>query len=185
MGREELREIAVRGCLEDREIAAVDDVAAPRRELFHQPTEMGVQLGGASGEVDGGDPAPVDRLEAELHRLLRHGLAPIRTRVDVAMAAGLVAELAHVDLKDLDALRPERPDAGGGQRLVDLAGEGERAEEGALRRGAGHRRTGGGERWQEARHHIPIFLATLRIWTPWTSDAPPRIAAATCTASVI
>ena len=33
--------------------------------------------------------------------------------------------------------------------------------------------------------YIPTLSATLRIWTPWTRLAPPRIAQATCTASVI
>ena len=33
--------------------------------------------------------------------------------------------------------------------------------------------------------YIPTLSATLRICTPWTRLAPPRIAHATCTASVI
>ena len=32
-------------------------------------------------------------------------------------------------------------------------------------------------------HHIPSESATFLIWTPWTSAAPPLMAAATCTAS--
>ena len=33
-------------------------------------------------------------------------------------------------------------------------------------------------------HHIPSESATFLIWTPWTSAAPPLMAAATWTASV-
>ena len=40
------------------------------------------------------------------------------------------------------------------------------------------------ERGTPARH-IPTRSAWLRICTPWTSEAPPRMADATCTASVI
>ena len=43
----------------------------------------------------------------------------------------------------------------------------------------------GGARSRRRHYAIPACRACSRIWTPWTSDAPPRMAAATCTASVI
>ena len=85
---------------------------------------MGVQLGRAAGDVHHRDRRALQRREAELHRLAGHHLAPVGARVDVAMAAGLVAELADVHLEDRDLPRAERvePDLAEGI-LEDLEDE--------------------------------------------------------------
>src|SRR5690606_27334554 len=142
----------------------------------------------------------------------------VRPRVDVAVAARHVAELADVDLDDLErrgaeALAPAR----GGEvgREVARAGgaaEGDGVEDAQLGRGRRQRRAAGAEARRGARPlgdgedgerghggaertcagagagrraHIVWAFAWSIIWRPWTSEAPPRMAQATWTASVI
>ena len=69
--------------------------------------KSGIQFRGTAGDVHGGNVGALQRHQAPLHGLASHYLAPVRTGVDVAVLAGLVAELAYVDLED--------GDPGGGQ----------------------------------------------------------------------
>jgi len=92
---------------------------------------MRVQLGGAAGDVHDAGVGLAEGSEAKLDRLAAHHLGgAIRTRVDMAVLAGHVAELADVDLEDLD---PGGAQAGGKvferqalQRVQLLARRGER-----------------------------------------------------------
>ncbi len=74
-----------------------------------------------------------------------------------------------------------------GEHLVE--GRGAAALEGGHLGGRGGERVAAGLEGEdrEGPHaaYIPTLSATLRICTPWTRLAPPRIAQATCTASVI
>ena len=69
---------------------------------------MGVQFRRPAGQVDEADSRRPEGSEAILHGFPAHHLGAIRSRVNMTMGAGLVAELAHIDLEDLDALRPQR-----------------------------------------------------------------------------
>src|SRR5579883_621148 len=99
---EELGEVAAARGLDHREVAAIDDVAAERARLLDEPAKVRVQFRGAAGDVDNRNRSARQRGDTKLHRLARHLLAAIGARVDVTVFAGLVAELADVDLKDFD-----------------------------------------------------------------------------------
>ena len=104
---------------------------------------------------------------------LRHRLPPVGAGIDVAMRAGLVAELSDVDLQHFDSWRS--PEAVG-RAPEDLV---ERRRAGACERPfvARPSRPGDGElTGGTARPYIPTFCAMFRICTPWTREAPPRIA---------
>ena len=198
---EERRQVGLRRQAEHGEVAAVEHVTAEPRAPFDEPAEMRVELRRAAGDVDRRDGRPPQHFDALRHRLAGHDLPPVGTRVDVAVHAGLVAELADVDLQDLDAGRTQ----GGQTAFVERLGEFARQREAAQRRqllarrrqrkaprrerpGSRGRRPGRRGRYPRRvvrRRHIPTRFAWLRICTPWTSEAPPRMADATCTASVI
>ncbi len=119
---------------------------------------------------------------AAVHHLVR----PVRSGVDVTVPARHVAELAEVDLEDLDGAGAQGVTAGRRERAREVSpvrrpGQVYRLHRGDLHRRSGQRSAPGVER----QDHIDAFFACSSIWIPWTSEAPPRIAAATCTASVI
>ena len=134
------------------------------------------------------------------HRLVRHLLAAIRTSIDVAVATRLVANLAEVELEHVDGGRVQRTQGGLHERGLEARGR-ERAGQGRqLHRRVGKRGAARLERGQWTSHafmrscvhgegrglaHIETSFTTFLIWMPCTSDAPPRMAAATWTASVI
>ena len=101
--REPAGQVAARAGEQNREIAAVDDALAARHAFVHQVAEVRVELGRAAGDVDRGRRGAVERGEAQVDRLAAHHLGgAVGPGVDVAMAAGHVAQLADVDLEDLE-----------------------------------------------------------------------------------
>src|SRR5690242_6725818 len=97
----------------------------------------------------------------------------------MAMAARLVAQLADIDLKDGDPCCRKRREAGLGQRLNECLARRVVVQDPQLRRRVCQWMRQAGEA------HMLTLAAALRICRPCTSDAPPRIADATCTASLI
>ena len=100
VSREELRQVAVLFAgSDDGQIASVDDVGANSAALFDKPAEVGIHFGGATGEVDGGDLVDADELESPLEDLFGHYFVfAVGTGIDVAVAAGLIAEFSEVEL---------------------------------------------------------------------------------------
>jgi hypothetical protein len=136
---QERHEVVLRRQLEHRQVAAVDHVPAARLAFLHEPPEIRVQLGRPAGDVHDGNGRPVERVEAQLHRVARHYFAAIRPGVHVTVTARLVAQLPHIDLKDLDGTGEQRSIAGARHGLVELAGERQRAEACRLDPGGGER----------------------------------------------
>jgi len=73
---------------------------------------------GAAGDVHDRDVGLGQGREAQLGRVVRHDLAPVRSSVNVAVVAGLVAELADVDLKYGDARRAQGVETDGAHLLL-------------------------------------------------------------------
>jgi len=122
------------------------------------------------------------KLDDLLGYLPGHDFRAVRAGIDVAVRAGLVTELAHVDLQHLDPIdRVQGRQVVTGQHFVEIRRSG-LLQHFELTLGRGQRVP---HLDQAGQSHIPSFLATLRICTPCTSDAPPRMALDTCTASVI
>ena len=167
-----------------------------------------MQLGRAARDVDGMRAAAPDGGDHLVDDGVRHHrVGPVRTRVHVAVAARHVAQLAEIHLEDLQARRPQpRPGVAVELDAPAVARERHRGQHLELARRRGERRLAPGEAQRGARrrlvvlqvggdflekygdarvHYMPSFFAPSRICMPCTSDAPPRIATATCSASVI
>ena len=160
----------------------------PRRgRLVHEVPEVRVQLGRPARQVDRVRARPVEGREARLRRrAVHHLVGPVGPGVDVAVPARHVAELPEVDLEDLDRARAQGVPAGRRESAREVSpvrgpGQVHRLHRGDLHLRDGQRRAPG----VEGQDHIDAFFACSSIWIPWTSEAPPRIAAVTCTASVI
>lgn len=158
-----------------------------------------MQLGRAAGDIERRDRTRAEHGERRAQRRIAHRLAALGAGIDVAVRAGLVADLADIELQDLDAAGDERLRAGVPDVLVEAPAERidqrDALQVPALLGRRGQRRAAPQQRRLQRDHgqarrggavgvHIPISAALLRICTPWTMEAPPRIAAATCTASV-
>src|SRR5436309_9489151 len=87
-------------------------VTAEASRLFDQPSEIRVYFRSSSGDVHGRYVGLCQSLNTGLSRLARHDLEAIRACVYVTVPAGLIAELADVDLKNGDAGGIERVQAG-------------------------------------------------------------------------
>jgi hypothetical protein len=83
------------------EVAAVDHGLAQRARFAHQGTEMRIHLRRTTGKVDGMDGRRVgQQLQQAFNRGRLHDLGALGSRFHVAVMAGQVAKLAHVDLQD-------------------------------------------------------------------------------------
>ena len=121
IGREEVGEIGMRLEQQDAQIAAIHHVAPERAGAFHYPAEARIQLGCAAGDVHDRDIGLFQGGHAQLGGLARHLLGAVGPGIDMAMAAGLVAELADIDLEHTDAGGAQRRDAGVGEAIVEAA----------------------------------------------------------------
>jgi hypothetical protein len=74
-------------------------MSAEETGLRDEIPERGVELRRAAGDVQCGETKASQCLHDLLHRLAGHDLCPGRAGVDMAMLAGLVAELADVHLE--------------------------------------------------------------------------------------
>ena len=99
---QERREVLLRRELQHGQVASIDHVPATGAALRHEPTEVRIQLRRPARDVHGWDRRLLQRRETERHRFAAHHFAAIRAGIDVTVAARLVAELADVDLEDLD-----------------------------------------------------------------------------------
>src|SRR5688572_32611634 len=76
--------------------------------LFNQPAKIGVEFRRATRDIDYGNVGLSKRADAVLRRFSGHVFRPVRPRIDMTVAAGLIAELADIDLKDRDSGRAKR-----------------------------------------------------------------------------
>ena len=192
-------EVFVAGQEQHREVAPVDDVFAPVEARVDQAPEVRVQLRRAAREVHGVRLGAVERRQTGVHGVGVHLLTgPVRPRVDMAMPTGHVAELAEVHLEVLEPRRTQHIEPRRGDPRVEVeGGDGQGIEHPELLGRSGQREAAPCERGRALRTrvealqvgidepHMPFLRTCSSIWVPCTSEAPPRIAQATCTASVI
>ena len=103
------------GLFEDGQVAAVDHTQAARARGDHEAPEIAVQLGGASGQVEGGDlRTGVEKIDGGVHGLIRHFLLSFRPRVYMAVHAALIAAVTQIHLQRFDraALQARKIGAG-------------------------------------------------------------------------
>ena len=75
-----------------------------RRQRFqplHEVAEIGDHLRCAAGEVDRWDVGLRQPINHAVDRLARHDFLSLRPGIHMAMHAGQVTKLAHIDLQDL------------------------------------------------------------------------------------
>ncbi len=109
---EELREVLLAGLEQDRQVAAVDHLDVEAARLGYQPAEPFVQLRRAAREVERAYVAGPEHVGNPPERVPIHHLGAVRTGVDVAMHAALVAAIAEVDLQGLEDPAPQRGKVG-------------------------------------------------------------------------
>jgi hypothetical protein len=135
--REELGHVFEALGFEDRQVAPVDDVTAEADAPLDEPSETRVELGRASCDVDGWNPSPLERANAQIDRFLGHHLGAVWPCVDVAVSTRLVAELSEVYLQHFDPRSSKRREAVLGEYQVELAPDSELAEPSELEAGLG------------------------------------------------
>ncbi len=129
--------------------------------LLDQPSEIRIELGRAACEIHYRNVGAAQGLDAQLRGVARHDFAPVGPGIHVAMTASLVAQLAHIDLKNRDPSRRQRCKAGFRKRLREwLAPLRTMVQYAQLRRRGGQRVLGACEA------HILTLLAVLRICSP-------------------
>jgi hypothetical protein len=116
---EKFGEVRLPGQEQNREVAAVDDVAAKRAQLFDEPAEIWVEFGSATGDVHDGYVRFREGLDASFGGFARHDFAAGRAGIHMTVAAGLIAELADVDLEDGDACGRQREEASLGELFLE------------------------------------------------------------------
>ena len=103
--------------------------------------------------------------ETQRHRLAGHHLAAIGPRVDMTVPARLVAELADVDLEDLDLLSDlQRPLARPLERFIELASERQTAQHLVLNVGEASGSAAGEKRGRHSHSQLqgmPAHLQTM------------------------
>ena len=119
MEGQKLRQIFLSFQEQDREVAPVHDMSSQAAGLLNQPAKVGIQFGRASGDVNLGNTRSFQCSNAFCGRLLSHHFHAIGARVDMAVAANLVAALTHIDLKDLNPRCKQRAEAIFFQQVIE------------------------------------------------------------------
>ena len=114
------------------QITAIHHMSAKPAGLFDKPAEVGVQLRCAACDIDCGNVRLGQSLHTVLRRFQGHGLGTIRAGIHMAVATGLIAQFADVDLKDGDAGRLERKQIGLSEAKVKRWGNSRLIEEAKL-----------------------------------------------------
>ncbi len=95
---------------EHGEVAPHDHLPSERAGLLHEEGKVRVQFRRTAGQVDGVNArARCQQGQHSLRCRSRHHFRSFGSRVNVAMMAGLVAQLADVDLEGPQLLAPQRP----------------------------------------------------------------------------
>ena len=129
----------MRAGFQNRQVAAVHDVPPERCALLDQPAKMRIELWGTTCDVHARDRASAKGFDALSGCLTRHDLGSIGACIYVAVTAGLVAELAHVDLHDLDGRGQQGPQPFRAEGRFEVGAHGQIVESSELPVGFGKR----------------------------------------------
>ena len=99
LGRQKIGQTLLAWLGQDREVAAINHRHTHRPGLRHQLPEVGMELGGPTGEIQAGDSPGLQNLGHQGQGGPIHALGAGRARVHMAMATGLVAAVAEVHLQ--------------------------------------------------------------------------------------
>ena len=80
----------------------------PLPGLFNQVTEMGIHFGSAAGQIECLNAGTIHQADQGFRRFPSHVLTCLgRTRLDMTMDASEIAQLAKIDLENLNRLLTE------------------------------------------------------------------------------
>ncbi len=111
MPGEELCQVRLGRKQQDRQVTAIHHMATQCPALFNQPTKIGVEFRRSACDIDGLNIRLGESANALLRRFAGHVFRPVRPRIDMAVPAGLIAELADIDLKHCDPGSAKRKQA--------------------------------------------------------------------------
>jgi hypothetical protein len=86
-------------------------VATKGAALFDQPAKVLVEFRRSPRDIDCRNISLSESPNALLCRFSGHAFGAIRSRIDMTVAAGLIAEFADIDLKDCDPRGAKRKEA--------------------------------------------------------------------------
>src|SRR6266581_3610521 len=89
------------------EIVAHNDVRPESARCTDEITKRRIQLRRAACYVQCGNAKAAHGIDNGLRSPSRHDLCSLRTRIDVAMLAGLITELTDIDLQGIDPRGPQ------------------------------------------------------------------------------
>jgi len=102
MPGEELAQIGLRWEQQHGEVAPIQHMATEGTSLLDEPAKVRVQFRCPTREIDRGNIGLSESLDALLSRFSGHAFASVRSRIDMTVPTGLIAEFADIDLKDRD-----------------------------------------------------------------------------------
>jgi hypothetical protein len=112
MLRQEFRQLVHSRLEQHGKIAPINHVAPLPARLSDQPAEVRIQFWRSSGNVNHFDcRALAEQFHGSPSYLAGHDFRPLGSGVHMAVMAGLVAQLAHVDLQCARFFAKERPTA--------------------------------------------------------------------------
>src|SRR6266851_10365579 len=89
------------------EIVAHNDVRPEISRCSDEITKRRIQLRRATCYVECRNAKAAHGIDNGLRSFARHDFCPARTRIDVAMLAGLITKLADIDLQSIDPRRAQ------------------------------------------------------------------------------
>src|SRR5260370_33039790 len=107
MVAKELRQVLLICFKHHREVVAHNDVCPERARCTDEITKRRIQLRSAACYVQCRNAKAAHRIDNGLRSLSRHDFCSLRTRIDVAMLACLIAELTDVYLQCIDPRRAQ------------------------------------------------------------------------------
>ena len=100
--RRGLRQVRLRREEQNRQVTSIHHMATQCPALFNQPAKVGIEFRCPPRNIDCRNIGLSERAYALLCRFAGHVFCPVRPRIDMTVPAGLIAELADIDLKDRD-----------------------------------------------------------------------------------
>jgi hypothetical protein len=96
--RQEFGQLGKSRCHQYREITPIDNVTAQSARLLNQPTKLRIHFRGTTRDVQGWNLRLGQHLDDSFRNLARHAFPSTGTSIDMTMSAGLITQLADVDL---------------------------------------------------------------------------------------
>jgi hypothetical protein len=102
MPGEELAQIGLGWEQQHGEVAPIQNMAIEGMSLLDEPAKIGIQLRCSTRDIDRRNIGLSESSDALFCRFSGHAFSAVRSRIDMTVPTGLIAEFADIDLKDCD-----------------------------------------------------------------------------------